>query len=59
MPSSLISMTFLYDLQFMNITKEKIAVDHLKVDIQRDSKSFFVVLQGKNKSIHEVRRVFS
>lgn len=52
-------MTFLYDLQFMNITKEKIAVDHLKVDIQRDSKSFFVVLQGKNKSIHEVRRVFS
>lgn len=47
MPSSLISMTFPNDLHFMNITKERIYVDLLKVDIQRNSKSFFVVLQGK------------
>lgn len=33
MPSSLISTTFLDDLQFMNTTKEIIAIDHLKVDI--------------------------
>lgn len=51
MPSSLISIILPDDLQCMNITKEKIAVDHLKVDIQRNTKSFFVVLQGK-KSLY-------
>lgn len=47
MPSYLISMTFPNDLQFMNITKERIDIGLLEVDTQRNSKSFFVVLQGK------------
>lgn len=47
MPSYLISITFPNDLQFMNIIKERIDIGLLKVDTQRNSKSFFVALQEK------------